>query len=36
VFAGVPVLSALRYLTAQIESILWTMETEARRIGIVR
>jgi hypothetical protein len=36
IFRGKPVLPVLRYLTSTIECILWTMETEARRIGIVK
>ena len=36
VFSGRPVLAVLRYLARQVEIILWRMESEARKIGIVK
>jgi hypothetical protein len=36
VFGGMPVLSVLRYLARNIEGILWTTETEARRIWVLK
>jgi len=36
VFSGRLVLAVLRYLARQVEIILWRMESEARKIGIVK
>ncbi len=36
VFADMPVLSVLRYLARNVEGMLWVIETEARRIGVVK
>ena len=36
IFSGLPVLGSLRYLAANVERILWAMESEAKRIGVIK